>query len=880
MLVTVQGNIETNTIALSDESGGVGWIVDGSGQRLAFAELTDDGWAIVAQDGFSIRDGRSGQCEQLVVSPNSTSIFFVDGPDGGRTVVCRPSTSGDRRNRIIGFAHDVEVTIGRGADNVVSYPSRFVSEHHAKLTWEDGAFSVVDLGSSNGVYVNGGRIEPGVVNELSFGDVVMILGLHITLGDRFISLNDPQGLVKVQDRSDFVEFVPPKADPGKHASKQEREHFYPALRFARSVEKKSFSVDAPPQREKEDDTPVIMRIGPSLVMALASVMSAAVSVTYMMDSSGGMLRAVPMVAMAVSMLVGSVLWPILNKRFQESKRIQGESLRRTAYSQYLGKVRMDLRGEAELQEEILRENRLSPSRCMEVAFSQDCLLMSRTSLHHDYLELRIGVGEEPLQLDVRFPDSHFDMADDDLRDAVDKLSQEPRVLKGVPLGHSLVDHSILGLVGDERSTDAYLRSLIVQIAALHSYADVKLIMLCDERSHDRWRFVSHLPHCFSDDRTMRFFSASLEAASSLDMFFERELEARRGSGDFNPREAKPYYIVLCPSKAVYDKAGIVNSILSLKSNLGLSLIACADKMHSLPRQCRTVIAVEGEGGYLLDRDDPSGNRKLIDLDELVSLDEAESFARYVARARLDLDAEGDELPDRLGFLEMFGASTVERLNVLAHWRQNNASNSLAACVGVDALGEPFMLNLHEDFHGPHGLIAGTTGSGKSEFIIAYILSMAINYSPEDVAFVLIDYKGGGLAKAFDNDRFKLPHVAGTITNLDGAAITRSLVSVKSELKRRQALFNEAREVIGGDNVDIYKYLDLYHQGRVAEQCPHLIIVADEFAELKQQEPEFMDELISAARIGRSLGVHLILATQKPSGVVNDQIWSNSRFKIW
>ena len=190
-----------------------------------------------------------------------------------------------------------------------------------------------------------------------------------------------------------------------------------------------------------------------------------------------------------------------------------------------------------------------------------------------------------------------------------------------------------------------------------------------------------------------------------------------------------------------------------------------------------------------------------------------------------------------------------------------------------------MLNLHEKVHGPHGLIAGTTGSGKSEFIITYVLSLAACYPPDQVAFVLIDYKGGGLAGAFDNERFRLPHLAGTITNLDGAAISRSLVSIKSELKRRQDAFNRAREATGEATMDIYKYISYYLRVVLSEPIPHLFIVADEFAELKQQEPEFMDELMSAARIGRSLGVHLILATQKPSGVVNDQIRSNMRFKV-
>ena len=192
-----------------------------------------------------------------------------------------------------------------------------------------------------------------------------------------------------------------------------------------------------------------------------------------------------------------------------------------------------------------------------------------------------------------------------------------------------------------------------------------------------------------------------------------------------------------------------------------------------------------------------------------------------------------------------------------------------------------MLDLHEKFHGPHGLVAGMTGSGKSEFIITYILSLAVNYHPDEVAFILIDYKGGGLAGAFEDEEkgIRLPHLAGTITNLDGAAVNRSLISIQSELRRRQAIFNEARRVANEGTMDIYGYQQLFRDGIVTEPVPHLFIISDEFAELKAQQPEFMEQLISAARIGRSLGVHLILATQKPSGVVDDQIWSNSKFRI-
>lgn len=201
-----------------------------------------------------------------------------------------------------------------------------------------------------------------------------------------------------------------------------------------------------------------------------------------------------------------------------------------------------------------------------------------------------------------------------------------------------------------------------------------------------------------------------------------------------------------------------------------------------------------------------------------------------------MPSQRSALPNSLGFLEMFEVGNVAQLNIGQRWADDDASRTLVTPVGRDAAGECATLNLHEKAHGPHGLIAGTTGSGKSEFIITYILSMCVNYAPDQVAFVLIDYKGGGLAGAFDNERIRLPHLAGTITNLDGAAISRSLVSIKSELKRRQDAFNRARDVTGEATMDIYKYLRYYRRGVLMEPLPHLFIVADEFAELKQQEP--------------------------------------------
>lgn len=858
--------------------GGSRWIEDANGTRLAHALGEAGSWRIEPVDRVHIVTETGPSSAAVVVDPADLQVITLkDEMSRMWSLAFFPDYEGALISTTYGFKGDADVSIGRADGNDIRYPSEFVSANHARLSFKQGEWSVLDLGSSNGVFVNGDRIPSNVSVALSFGDVVSIFDLHLTVGRSLFACNSPCPGFSVSES--FVRYKAPKTTPDAPIYHPQRDYFYPALRFVRAIEPKEFEVDAPPSPQEEEEESLAMRIGPSLVMGLASVMSAAVFIMMITENGGSPIRALPMVVMAIAMLSGCVLWPILNSRSTRKKQARLEAMRRASYSQYINKVRTEMAREMELQRDILSENRVSVQECLERGIAHDSRLMNRTSMHPDYLDVRLGLGEEPFQAKIRFPEKHFSLEEDDLSEAIWRLAEEPRILQNVPIALSLVDKNVIGVIGSPARTTPFVRGLAIQIAALSSYEDVKCMFLFDPDDGDEWEFATCLPHAFSDDMQMRFLASGAEETSEISFMIDRVVEARRSADRFDAREAEPYYVVFCTSQTLATRADGIKKIVEEQRNLGISVITVAREMKDLPKECRIVVALEDAGAYILDRDDPSGRRRTFADDISVDTQQAEAFSRSLGALPLDVSAESQTLPSHLGFLEMFHAANKDYLNIESRWRENSASDSLACRIGVDPQGEPFLLNLHERFHGPHGLIAGTTGSGKSEFIITYILSMALTYSPDDVAFVLIDYKGGGLAKAFDNEHVRLPHLAGVITNLDGASITRSLVSIQSELKRRQQLFNVARDIAGGDNVDIYDYLDLYRQGKVSEPCPHLFIVADEFAELKQQQPEFMDELISAARIGRSLGVHLILATQKPSGVVNDQIWSNSRFKI-
>lgn len=239
---------------------------------------------------------------------------------------------------------------------------------------------------------------------------------------------------------------------------------------------------------------------------------------------------------------------------------------------------------------------------------------------------------------------------------------------------------------------------------------------------------------------------------------------------------------------------------------------------------------------------------------------------------------GERGPQSPSIFDLFGTDSISSI-IDRNWQENRTRDSIQALIGVGEDSRPLSLDLHERVHGPHGLIAGMTGSGKSELIITLLLSLCVRYSPQELQFVMIDFKGGGAVQLFANSSYRIPHVAGVLSNLDISGMERALVSFQSECHRREQLFKQLGDLLGRPIMNLSGYQSAWHRDCGLPYLATLIIIVDEFAELKKERPDFMRDLISIARVGRSLGMHMILSTQKPSGIVDEQIWSNTRFKI-
>lgn len=773
--------------------------------------------------------------------------------------------------------------------NIISYEQPGFFGNQLMISSSNGKYSITNLNASIPMYVNGMAC---VSSELDYGDTVFLLGLKLSIIKDIFFINNPNKLVRFDSqffvlrqlpKLDYTR-IPIEADPVIEMYKKE-DYFLKPPRFDERIEEKTLTIDPPPESQKQEEMPAILQMGSMMMMGMTSMMTGVSTLISVFNGTTPLASAWPSLLTAFGMLVCMLILPTISKMYTKHRKRVYERKRQATYSVYVSKKREEFLTEMKKEQQILVEKYIPLKEVGDVILYKKRNLWEKNVDDYDFLTLRLGIGAIPPFFKVNYPDEHFSMEDEDnLMGYLRELEKETSMLENVPVTYSFVNKFITAIIGSKTVTDPFLRGMLLQIFAYHGYDSLKLCVFTNSENAKFWEDIKDCPYFWDDNRTIRFFGTNNDEINQISSYFEELLSEVREANSTNSSNKETVklgtrYLIITDDINMVRNVSIIHSMLSSTEYIGVSLIIFTERLNSLPNEVEHFISVDERNGGVFER--VLTDSKRINFIPDFMYGTLERYTYVLSNIPIALNGGKFQLPTTYTFLEMYNVSNVNQLNALARWKDSDPINTLATPIGINEYGDLFKLDLHEKAHGPHGLIAGMTGSGKSEFIISFILSMAVNYHPNEVQFVLIDYKGGGLAGAFENREtgLKLPHLAGTITNLDVSEINRSLASLQSELKRRQAAFNKARDKVGESTIDIYKYQRMYRNGQVDQPIAHLFIISDEFAELKAQQPDFMNELISTSRIGRSLGVHLILATQKPSGVVNDQIWSNSKFKV-
>ena len=754
------------------------------------------------------------------------------------------------------------VKIGSGEENIIRYGNQFCSPKHAEIVYDSGAVILRDLGSVNGTFVNG-RLLSGD-RRLRYGDVIYIIGLKIVFLGNILAINNPKGSASVDDlKLKPVRIETSQMDEGQKRYDADETYFLRTPRNLEKLDDETFTIEKAPQKSEQKKQPILFTIGPAFTMMIPMVAGA-----MMMGGDGS---AASGLVMSVGAAGIGAMWAILNIRHQKKEEQETESSRVSLYSAYIAKIAQQIGQRLEYNSGVLARMLPSSGEVISFAMDESARLWEKSAAHNDFLSLRVGSGNIPSPNQIVVPKEQIMGVHDPLNDKVGDIKSAMAELRGVAVDLSLYQNNMVGIVSKNRSTALNLSRLFTaQISGLFPYTDVRLCYVYPMREADEWDHVRFLPHVWTPDGSLRLIANDKKTVGDVMYYLNGVIRDRLERGENADENVKPlpHYVVVVADWSLLESEPIAKYLMNPAKELGITVVFMVDSTDKLPSGCTAIVRDEEEWKGFYSTIGAFQQRGNVTYDT-VSREQINAFARKLSGFRLRELNVSSAIPEILSFLDMYKTSRVEDLDMLHKWLENRTYESMRSMVGYKSGNQPLFLDIHEKYHGPHGLVAGTTGSGKSETLQSYILSLAVNYHPHEVAFILIDYKGGGMAQSF----LGLPHLSGVITNLGGNATNRALLSINAEIKSRQRIFNEFKV----KHIDAY--IELYRSGVAQEPMPHLLIIADEFAELKKEQPDFVRALVSAARVGRSLGVNLILATQKPSGVVDDKIWSNTRFRL-
>lgn len=498
----------------------------------------------------------------------------------------------------------------------------------------------------------------------------------------------------------------------------------------------------------------------------------------------------------------------------------------------------------------------------------------------DFFKVRMGIGSRPSTVEVRLSPSEKKVP---MLEEANRVANEYRQVSDVPDLAEIFEVGSMGIVGNPYQTSALVRAMMCHLSAHHSPEDVKIMATYSAERRDEWFWLGWLPHTLDDKGHPRLASHSDQLAEISNFMIEvmkrREIVRYNSGADQNSgikkdfRTKKPFmfpcYLWVIEDFELVQDDPAIKRIFEVGADFGVFLLITTPNPAGVPERCRAVATIRPNGQVTYEVSGENGRKATLQPD-MCDVNWAEQFALSMAPLQLKAASGRGELPINLRMLEMddwnIKASLGEQFDPSVFWNRSSVG-TLKAPIGRLFGGQPLYLDISDKGHGPHGIIAGTTGSGKSELLLTIVSALALANSPDNLNFILGDFKGGLAFNPFKT----LPHVVGMMSNLDLTIVERAMTALFSELQYRQRLLDKE----GVAHIRDYQR----KKPRAEVPMPYLLVIIDEFAEMKEQAPDFMEKIVNIARLGRTLGVHMVLATQRPAGVVSGQLNSNTNFRL-
>ncbi|MFL6162780.1 MAG: FtsK/SpoIIIE domain-containing protein [Jatrophihabitantaceae bacterium] len=706
-------------------------------------------------------------------------LKVIAGPDSGQVIPL----------------HRGQQVIGRSAHSDIVLHDPDLSRRHLRLLVGMHTVVAEDLGSANGTYLDGERLDESGC-QLPLPSTILIGKTRVQVG----TVTEPPIAVVPDGTGQLLVHRPPATQDAPASA-----------------------VHLVPESPPDPPMPRIHWLAAAIPMIVSAGLASIMHSTQLLAFA-----ALSPIAVLATALADRKSWRQA-RRDRAAEQAEAQARARAALTR-------------SLQEEMERRHRTYPDAAsvLQAAITPDCRLWERRPADQSFLAVRIGLADQGSDTAVNSKG----------------VLESAGVMPMVPAIIALTERTI-GVAGPPEQRDGLCRWLVGQTLVLHSPADFSVVVLADRLHNPGWRWLRWLPR------------TALTVATSPDQRHEvaRQLQQLRNERK-NLRQLAgrpwqgPWTLVIIEPTGLIMELPCLAELIADGPAVGITAICVAADRRQLPTGCSATVHFTDVSGTEVLLAQPGRPGLPVQVDR-VSSEWAEQVTRSLACLR---DAEHDSTVDGLAeqprLSELLGLPDITATAVRRRWR-TSAGNPNAP-IGRTAAG---VLEIDLDRDGPHLLIAGTTGSGKSELLRVLVTSLAAQLPPDEVSFVLIDYKGGA---AFA-ECAELPHVTGVVTDLDAHLTRRALTSLNAELRRRESAFQAA----GVSDLDSYRRSEY----RETQPLTRLVLVIDEFASLAEELPEFLTGLLGIAQRGRSLGVHLVLATQRPAGVLSADIKANIGLRI-
>ncbi|MCR4649294.1 MAG: type VII secretion protein EssC [Lachnospiraceae bacterium] len=804
-------------------------------------------WKVLAGEGNYLSDDSMLRLRTVSIEHGSKfSIHYQNGD----AEICHCeflrsfSSDQDDYSHYIDISNVSSIEIGGNSACQILIRDEAIGSDSASFVKNGNNWKIIDHNSRYGVSVNGSRIEKE--HSVCDYDFFAIAGHSFFLkGNRLYFRNNPMIQTMGLNTHEHV-------DSKTHMNYP---HLNKSTRIYYQILDEEIEYIDPPEKSKDNKQNLFLTILPSLTMLFVIVVLRGVI------GGGGSFVIFSACSMSAGIIASIISYVTGKKKLKEDeiKRVE-------AYTAYAQKKEQEIIEKRNEEMMLLEKNTPVIEETMQSVWNFDGRLFERSVSDEDFLSVRVGTGDVISRRQVKYSKKERLSIEDEMVTWPEIIAKKYERLEKAPVLLPLRKYNMVGIVGSENSIYEHIKVMLTDICVRHSYQDVKLGIMFPTKDLKKYEWIKWFRHFYNENSGLRNIAYDSQSYKLFAENLYKELNNRENSsGPAGGDESKTQYVIFI-TEPYEIMSHPLSRFFKMTEDYGVTFVFCNESEELLP-DCQKLIRLNDSGNEMMD----SRNAGLVQHYQSFSIqdNQVRRIAQKMACVEVDEVSLESQLTKSITLFRLLGIFKAEDLDLTKRWEESQVYKTMAVPLGVDAKNEIVYLDLHEKAHGPHGLVAGTTGSGKSEILQTYILSVATLFHPYEVSFMIIDFKGGGMVNQFKD----LPHLAGSITDIDGREIDRSLMSIHAEINKRKELFAQA-----GVN-QISHYIKKYRAKEVSVPLPHLILIVDEFAELKAEQPQFMKELISTARVGRSLGIHLILATQKPSGVVDAQIWSNSRFRL-